>query len=67
MAEEVPARTNEPHSMQLDSGSDVRRKYLEMLRGVDPSKAAALGKWWGLSGSEKGDNAAVLQKPNDTF
>src|SRR5579859_581647 len=67
MAQEVPARTNEPQSMGMNTGSDVRRKYLDLLRGVDPSKATALAKYWGLSGSEKGDNAAVLQKPNDTF
>lgn len=67
---EIPARlTTEPQSLGLDpsSGQDMMRKYLELLRQTDRSKADRLSKYLGLSGSEKGDGVAELQRPNDTF
>lgn len=67
---EVPARlTTDPGSLQMSAGSgqDAMRKYLELLRQTDASKATRLSKYLGLSGSEKGDGVAELQRPNDTF
>jgi hypothetical protein len=67
---EVPARlTTDPTSLGMSAGSgqDAMRKYLELLRQTDPSKATRLSKYLGLSGSEKGDGVAELQRPNDTF
>ena len=67
---EVPARlTTDPASlgMTVDTGRDAMRKYIELLRQQDPSRATRLSKYLGLSGSEKGDGVAELQRPNDTF
>lgn len=67
---EGPARfTTQPDTLMMSEGSgqDAMRKYLDLLRRQDPSKAARLAKYLGLVGSEKGDGAAELQRPNDTF
>jgi hypothetical protein len=67
---EIPARlATEPQSlgMSVDAGRDAMRKYIELLRQQDPSRAARLAKYLGLVGSEKGDGVAELQRPNDTF
>ena len=69
-ASEIAARlTTDPASlgMSVDTGKDAMRKYIEMLRQQDPSRATRLSKYLGLSGSEKGDGVAELQRPNDTF
>lgn len=67
---EVPARlTTDPSSLGMTAGSgqDAMRKYLELLRQSDPSRATRLSKYLGLTGSEKGDGVAELQRPNNTF
>lgn len=67
---EIPARlTTEPESLGMTAGSgqDAMRKYLDLLRQTDRGKADRLSKYLGLSGSEKGDGVAELQRPNDTF
>ncbi len=68
---EIPARLAtggaDAFGMSQGSGQDAMRKYIELLRQTDSSRATRLSKYLGLSGSEKGDGVAGLQRPNDTF
>jgi hypothetical protein len=66
MAGEIGANANsgDYKSMQLDStgsgvntGSDLRRNLIEMMRKIDPSRADLLAKQWGLAGPAKSDIA----------